>query len=159
MKVTCSKCKKVADGLKGETAAYILFLLTIPFVYFFGVSMISTAGLGLYVLLVHRSSKFVCKECLPNLCPGCGEKLQNKKYCKKCEIAICPFCGSHQRGKRALSLLSTAIGIVFFVLGFIVMIGLLFINFLWMFLFVLVLLYFSSPVCKTCGKRIHVEGF
>ena len=159
MKVSCSKCDGIAEGFKGETPAYILFAVTIPLVYLFGISMISIAGLGLYVLLVHNSSRFVCSECLPHACPGCGEKLQNKNHCRKCEIAICPFCGSHQGNKRPLSLLSTAIGFVFFVVGLIIIIGLLMIDFMWMILFVLALLYFSSPVCKSCGKRIHTEVF
>ena len=145
--------------MNGNTAAYIFFGLTIPLVYLFGISMISIAGFGLYVLLVHGSAKFVCKECLPSVCPECGEKTQNKNHCRKCEIAICPFCGAHQRRKRPLTLLSTAIGFVIFIVGLVVIIGLLMIGFMWMLLFVLVLLYFSSPICRSCGKRIHTEVF
>lgn|GEM_PF-4834632 len=159
MKVTCSKCKKITDGLNGNTAAYILFGLTIPLVYLFGISMISIAGLGVYVFLVHGPSKFLCNDCLPSLCPGCGEKLKHKNHCRKCEIAICPFCGSYQPNKRPLSLLSTAVGFLAFIVGLVIIIGLLLIDFMWMILFVLVLLYFTSPVCKNCGKRIHTETF
>lgn len=159
MKVTCSKCGKITDGLNGNKVAYILFGLAVPLVYLFGVSMISIAGLGVYVLLVHGSSKFFCNECLSNLCPGCGEKLENKNHCRKCNIAICPFCGSHQPYKRPVSLLSTAVGFLAFMVGLVIMIGLLLIDFMWMILFVLALLYLSTAVCKTCGKRIHTEVF
>lgn len=159
MKVSCTKCNKIADGLKGENAAYILFALTIPLVYLLGVSMISIAGLGLYVLLVHNSNNFVCSECIPKVCPGCGEKIQNKNHCRKCELAICPFCGSHQPNKRPLSLLSTVVGFILFLVGLIIIIGLLLIDFMWMILFILVMLYFYSPKCKSCGRRIHTEVF
>jgi hypothetical protein len=159
VKVTCSKCEKITDGFNGNTAAYILFGLTVPLIYLFGISMISVAGLGVYVLLVHGSSNFFCNDCLPSLCPGCGEELTHKNHCRKCEIAICPFCGSYQPNKRPLSLVSTAVGFLFFIVGLAIIIGLFLIDFMWMILFVLALLYLSSPVCKTCGKRIHTEVF
>lgn len=159
VKIKCSKCKKTSDGLNGKTAAYILFGLTVPLVYLFGISMISIAGLGVYVLLVHGPWKFFCNDCLPSLCPSCDEKLKHKNLCKKCEISICPYCGSYQPNKRPLSLLSTAAGFLAFIVSLVIIIGLLLIDFMWMILFVLILLYFLSPVCKICGKRIHTETF
>ncbi len=159
MKIQCIKCNKIDNGFKGNAPAYILFGLAIPLVYLLGISMVSMVGLGLYVLLVHGSSKYICDDCLPKACPECGEKLQHKNHCRVCKIAICPFCGSHQSYKRPITLLSTAIGFISFIIVFIIIIGLFLINIMWGTLFLLVLLYFSSPACTSCGKRIHTEDF
>lgn len=121
--------------------------------------MISIAGLGVYIKLVHGSSKYICSECIAKTCPICYEKLESKNHCTKCKVAICPFCGSVQPAKRPRSILFSVVGLLFFIVGLVIIIVLMFIDFMWMVLFVLVILCFSSPVCKKCGKRIHTQVF
>jgi hypothetical protein len=125
----------------------------------FGPSMIVVAGLGLYIFTVHNSKNFVCSDCVKKICPVCHEKLSNKNYCKKCNIVICPFCDSHQTHKRPLSWLSTIVGMLFFTVSIALVIFLLLIDLMWAVLFVVILLYFSSPTCGKCNKKIHTEYF
>jgi len=157
--VTCSSCKAESNGFKGETAAYIVFALTIPLVLLFGPSMIVLLGIGLYVFVVHNSKKFTCTSCSKKNCPICQKELRHKNHCRGCNVAICPFCDSHQTHKRPLSWLSTLLGMLLFILAIISVIFLLFVGPIWTVLFVLILLYFSSPICKNCKTRIHTEYF
>jgi hypothetical protein len=121
--------------------------------------MIVLAGLGLYIFVVHNSKNFVCSDCVNKICPVCHENLSNKNYCKKCKLAICPFCDSHQKHKRPLSWSSTIVYMVLFTISIALIIFLLFIDFMWAVLFGLILLYFSSPTCKKCNRKIHTENF
>ncbi len=158
MNILCSKCGNQSEGLNGEFAAYVLFVLTIPLIFLLGISMISIAGLGLYTFIVHHSSKHICKDCTITACPECNEKIEKKNLCIKCKNIICPYCNSNQR-KLPIPGHLVLLYCVLFPVMLLVILGLGFFNLLWMILFAIIVLYFSSPKCNTCGKRIHMEYF
>ncbi len=155
--VTCRICNKEYKGLKKETAGYILLLTIIPFVILFGfdTGWLFNLGLGLYLIKVHHSKKYICNGCLKKKCPSCGKDLSSEQYCKDCKIIRCPFCKTPQAHDDSLSWNKTIVVLP----GFLFLLIVAFVNpWLGMSIF-LIYLYFQAPTCKNCNEKIHSSYF
>jgi hypothetical protein len=149
--ITCRECNKRVKCLKGETAAYILFLSTIPFVYLFGWSMLMMPFFGLYLYIVRNSKRYICQDCSNKTCPACQSELSDGKVCKECKQVICPFCASSQKYDTSVSWPTAILGLL--IIPVIIFAGMLFVWLLPMGYLVHVII--SSPRCHSCGETIY----
>lgn len=153
--ITCVKCNKQVKYLKGETAAYILFLSTIPLIYLFGWSMLTMPLLGIYLYVVRNSKKFICLDCLEKTCPTCHDELSGGKVCKKCKQVICPYCSAHQKYDTSVSWTAAILGLL--IMPVVMIAGMLFVWLLPMGYLIYVVM--TSPRCSSCGETIYITDF
>jgi hypothetical protein len=153
--ITCIKCNKQVKYLKGETAAYILFLSTIPLAYLFGWSMLTMPFLGIYLYIVRNSKRYICQDCISKTCPTCQNELSDGKVCNKCKQVVCPFCSAHQKYDTSVSWPAAIIGLL--IMPVIMIAGMLFIWLLPMGYLIYVTL--TSPRCHSCGETIYISDF
>ncbi len=155
--INCTKCDKEVSCLKGEHAAYQLWVLTPLWFFLLGpLSVVFFVGLGFYLYKIHNSKNYVCSNCLPKSCPNCSLELSSKNYCSKCKIIVCSLCESQQPYEKGTTWLKAAI---LFPVGFAVAIGLSFINPWFVPLAYMLYAVISAPRCNNCGEKIYLSAW
>lgn len=152
--IHCKLCQKEQKIIKVEDLGQMLMISCLPFGLLFGLpSLIFQFFLGVYLVTVHNSSKYICKSCYENSCLLCGKKLSSGRYCGNCKIIYCPFCKSHQSYDRSWSWFSSLILLPISLLWFVIA----YIN-MWIgMLFLVAYMYFTAPQCKTCNEYLYAS--
>lgn len=154
----CSKCFKESAGVKGELVAYITWGVSLLLFPLFGIGIITFILLGLYLYLFRHSRDHVCSKCGIVKCPECSGEITQHNFCKSCRVAHCPYCGNHQSVDSSVSWLSAFFLLIIAPLIVFLIFALSTIN---AFLFPVAFLFyegFSSPICKSCKRRILISS-
>ncbi len=143
--------------MKGEIAAYILWVATPLAIYLLGVaSGIFFAGLGLYLYRTKHSKNYVCADCFEENCPHCNSELLTNKYCPKCKIVICPQCSNQQQYEKGTTWLKASILLP---VTIVIAIVLLIINIWFVPLAYMLYVVFTAPNCNKCGEKLYLSTF